>query len=179
MILRDDYLTPGSFGPARTAMNIDFRQCVLARECVLVLFQGCTFENTGMMIRSRRRVRMAKQEWAVRVVWFLGVPPRTDTPGARTAEARQMAKFDMLGSLLEQLRRMGHARQLAHLDAGQPTERLVFEFYCPKGLDSKVWAEGNSERMKTFGYNAVAAPVWGQRLDLPEGAREQGLEVKT
>lgn len=36
----------------------------------------------------------------------------------------------------------------------------VFDILCPRGLDSKTWAERNAARMQSFGYNAVVAPRW-------------------
>lgn len=38
----------------------------------------------------------------------------------------------------------------------------ILELRCPdpRGLDSKVWAEMNAERMRSFGINAAAAPKW-------------------
>lgn len=44
-----------------------------------------------------------------------------------------------------------------HRDNG---EGQVFDINCPHQGDSKVWAEANAERMRTFGFNAVCAPAW-------------------
>lgn len=38
----------------------------------------------------------------------------------------------------------------------------IFDVLPPgKVHDTKQWADQNAERMSSFGYNAVAAPYWG------------------
>lgn len=40
-------------------------------------------------------------------------------------------------------------------------ERVVFDIPAPAGIsDTKLWADMNSERMQSFGFNAAAAPQW-------------------
>ena len=53
------------------------------------------------------------------------------------------------GLLIEQLRYMGFVK--VHSDTS-------IDFHCPHGLDSEIWARQNSERMRSFGFNAVKAP---------------------
>lgn len=81
-----------------------------------------------------------KQEWTIRVVnWETG------------------NGLELGGLWTEQLRYMGHAKELAHFD--EPA-RDVIEFYAPKGSDSKIWSEQNAARMRGFGIDAAAAPKW-------------------
>lgn len=83
-----------------------------------------------------------KQEWTVRVVvWETG------------------NSLDLPGIWVEQLRYLGYARELASFD--EPA-RTVVEFYCPnqRGMDTKVWADQNAARMRSFGIDAAAAPKW-------------------
>lgn len=37
-------------------------------------------------------------------------------------------------------------------------EGMCFDIHCPHGLMDRPWAEMNAERMRSFTYNAVAAP---------------------
>lgn len=84
-----------------------------------------------------------KQEWTVRVVQL------------NVGSIEQMNHLP--GVWVEQLRYMGHARELAQLDN---PDRVVIEFYAPRGTDSRIWAGQNAERMRSFGINAAAAPKW-------------------
>ena len=89
-----------------------------------------------------------KQEWTVRVVnWH-----------DKIANGRRVLGTNELPGLwVEQLRYMGHAKELASYD-----DRTVVEFYCPNPtkLDSRIWADQNAARMRSFGIDAAAAPIW-------------------
>jgi hypothetical protein len=76
--------------------------------------------------------------------------------------------YTMLGVLMEQLRSMGFARQLASFDEASDRERVVLEFGPPKerGIDTQIWAEQQAKRMRSFGFNAVAAPQWTGSTEL-------------
>lgn len=83
-----------------------------------------------------------KQEWTVRIVNHLPSRPLENT--------------NLLpGIWVEQLRYMGFAKELADFE-----NRTVIEFYAPRGADSKVWADQNAARMRSFGIDAAAAPAW-------------------
>ncbi len=56
---------------------------------------------------------------------------------------------------LEQLRHAGLA--YVHEDTD---ERQVFDLLQPQGVDNAAWARHTSERMASFGFNAVQAPAW-------------------
>jgi hypothetical protein len=92
---------------------------------------------------------MPKTTWTVRIVMF--------------------AKTDKLNPpipnvWIEQLRHMGVLRVLKVLDDDTPNERTVLEFQYPgnpRGINTQIWAEQESARMKSFGIEAAAAPVWG------------------
>lgn len=87
-----------------------------------------------------------KVEWTVRVVNHGGDGPREDPDPNR-----------LRGLWVEQLRYMGYAKELASFE---DPRRQVLEFYAPKGLDSKAWAEQNAARMRSFGIDAAATPKW-------------------
>lgn len=96
---------------------------------------------------------MAKQEWTVRVVQLVN--------------PNHLVTSDLLlsGVWVEQLRYMGLAREIyasRQMGDDKGPERTVIEFYCrnPREYDSKVWADQNAERMRSFGINAAAAPKW-------------------
>lgn len=78
-----------------------------------------------------------KQKQVVRVV----LP---DGMNQLTSEVRQ---------LVECLRYAGIATVHRDNDDG-----LCFDLHCPSGLMDKPWAEMNAKRMRSFTYNAVAAP---------------------
>lgn len=61
------------------------------------------------------------------------------------------------GLWIEQLRYMGHIRELAMHD-----DREVLEFCSPAGQDNTVWCEQNAARMRSFGIDAVVAPKWDE-----------------
>lgn len=90
-----------------------------------------------------------KIEWTVRVINY--------------APTKPLVLGNHLRDLwVEQFRYLGYARELASFES--PT-RNVIEFYCPQGfavgkLDTKVWAEQNAQRMRSFGIDAAAAPKW-------------------
>jgi hypothetical protein len=92
-----------------------------------------------------------KPEYTVRVVQFID-----QNIGSALVEN------DNIPSVwVEALRYMGHAKELAHItEPSEGPERVVIEFYAPRGLDTQVWANHNAERMRTFGINAAAAPKW-------------------
>lgn len=93
-----------------------------------------------------------KQEWTVRVInWGNDGSHEEDSPNR------------LRGLWVEQLRYMGHAFELASYD-----DRQVLEFYAPKGVDSKIWAEQNAARMQSFGLDAVAAPKWNNYTPVEE-----------
>lgn len=76
----------------------------------------------------------------------------------------------MHGAWVESLRRMGYLRVVRPYDGRNPYE--VFEISAPRGVDSKIWADGNAERMKTFGIDAAAAPEWRNGDPQPEVRKE-------
>jgi len=91
-----------------------------------------------------------KQRWTVRVVMFHDDRLNPQIPGV----------------WVEQLRHLGCLRILKEAD-----DRTVLEFDYPgdpRGVDTKVWAEQEAERMASFELNAVAAPQWSSVL--PTGA---------
>ena len=79
----------------------------------------------------------AKKRTVVRVVLF---------ERQRSSELMQM---------LECLRYAGHVA--VHKDDGKI---CVLDIYPPHGIVNSVWADHNSARMQSFGYNAHAAPEW-------------------
>jgi len=108
-----------------------------------------------------------KQIWTVRVVNW-----REDDRPPRTGSNY------LPGVWVEQLRYMGHAREVADYD-----DSNVLEFYCPnpKECDTWKWADQNAARMRSFGIDAAAAPQWddesttGEAYRItatPEGRRE-------
>lgn len=93
---------------------------------------------------------MRKQEWTVRIVIH-----HDDRHERHTIEAERDAWW-----LGEALRYAGLSRKLAEFTAGGPRE--VFELQCrlPASYNTRVWAEQNAARLRSFGLNAVAAPMW-------------------
>lgn len=77
----------------------------------------------------------AKQKWVVRIV---------------LTEAQESA----LGGFVECLRYAGHASEFHYSNDGG-----WFDIPCPAGLDDKRWSSMNADRMKTFGFRAVATPT--------------------
>ena len=101
-----------------------------------------------------------KQVWTVRVINY---------------EDREGRPANELAPVwIECLRYMGHARELASLEN---PNRSVLEFYCPEPTkhDTRIWAQQNAERMRSFGIDAAAAPKW-TGFDLPI-EKEQLTEV--
>lgn len=92
-----------------------------------------------------------KIEWTVRVINY------GDDPCESSARVTGTRNCHLRGLWVEQLRYMGMAGELATFEDPQ---RTIIEFYAPKGLDSKVWAEQNAARMRSFGIDAAAAPKW-------------------
>lgn len=94
---------------------------------------------------------MAKQkEYVVRVVQMM------DDNGNEICELGK-GKVGLVDfAFLESLRYAG----LIHINKVPENSLTVncFDLRCPHGLVSKVWAEQNAERMRSFGFNAVAAP---------------------
>lgn len=92
-----------------------------------------------------------KIEWTVRVINYGSDFPPVD--GMADVNNR------LPGVWIEQLRYLGFCRELATFEN---PEREVLEFYCQaRGIDTKVWAEQNAARMRSFGIDAAAAPKWG------------------
>lgn len=88
-----------------------------------------------------------KSIWTVRLVMFNSSTMNPPIPGV----------------WIKQFRHMGLLRVLEVLEEGTLSERTVLEFEYPgsaRGIDTKIWAEQESERMKSFGINAAAAPKW-------------------
>lgn len=103
-----------------------------------------------------------KQVWTVRVVNF------EDSPGSLRNHLRSL--------WVEQLRYMGHAKELASFE---DPPRTVIEFYCPHGLDSRIWAQQNAERMRSFGIDAAAAPKWDDdRYDRPRNPSDEPAHME-
>jgi len=99
-----------------------------------------------------------KKIWTVRVVMFEGDsmnPP-------------------IVGVWLEQMRHLGYLNILKQYD-----NRTVVEFMCPhRGLDTMLWAQQESERMKSFGINAAPAPMWTGFGTLTEPVLDPNVEEK-
>lgn len=92
---------------------------------------------------------MAKKiEWTVRVVNFEDQP-----------DTARMLRNHLPGVWAEQLRYMGHVKEITSLEK---PDRTVLEFYCPEPgkHDTHVWAEQNASRMRSFGIDAAPAPKW-------------------
>ena len=89
-----------------------------------------------------------KIEWVVRVV----------NPIPNHDPKRKMFGPAVPGAWVEALRYMGYLRRVKEYDGKDPYE--VFEIRAPRGMDSKVWANHNADRMKTMGIDAAAAPEW-------------------
>ena len=66
---------------------------------------------------------------------------------------------DSSGLLIEQLRYAGLLSVIADMDT-----HYVLQAYCPTGLLSDVWAQQNSERMRSFGINAVDVNAEGRSV---------------
>lgn len=99
---------------------------------------------------------MAKRQvWTVRVVNYNTVP------------IQDYSKWGnhLPGVWVEQLRYMGHAKELASYG-----DRNVIELYCPEPTkhDTKIWAEQNAGRMRSFGIDAAAAPQWADDRNSPD-----------
>lgn len=63
-----------------------------------------------------------------------------------------------VGELLQVL---DHAGALySHKPDGEKQEKHIFDIFPPAGVDEKRWAKMESERLQSFGYNAVPAPEW-------------------
>lgn len=92
-----------------------------------------------------------KIEWTIRVINY------GDDPAESAQRVIGSRNCHLRGLWVEQLRYMGYVAELDKLE--NPT-RNVLEFYAPKGLDSKVWADQNAARMRSFGIDAAAAPKW-------------------
>jgi len=81
-----------------------------------------------------------KIKWVVRVVLFRGI----DSDEA------------FIDHFMESFRYAGFLR--LHRD---DVSGVCFDLIPPVGVDQKVWASQNAERMQTFDINAVLAPaVW-------------------
>jgi len=104
-------------------------------------------------------------EWVIRVVQF-------NRDGLRS-DLRQH-----INSLwLEQMRYMNlihwHVRDEQMADptrSGEYVYKQVFDLYAPKHVAktaSQAWARKNAERMRSFGINAVAAPIWAPGQTTP------------
>ena len=86
-----------------------------------------------------------KRRWAIRVVHS------SDKDRAFGPEPHPSSE------LIESLRYMGIIT-VYELDPAGPAY-LCYDIECPSEIkDSKIWAEENAKRMKTFGFNAEAAP---------------------
>lgn len=92
-----------------------------------------------------------KKEWTVRVINYIG-------------EEKRVPNNTLPGVWVEQLRYMSLVSVLAKNElvgsSSQYDDYEVLEFYAPPKVDTKIWAEQNADRMKSFGINAVAAPKW-------------------
>ena len=97
---------------------------------------------------------MKKQQQVVRVVLPDGI--NDATPATRL--------------LIESLRYAG----LVEVHRAD-NDGVCFDLICPHGLDDKVWAKANAERMQSFGYNAVVAPGTHHLLEFQ--AQYSGLGV--
>lgn len=84
---------------------------------------------------------MAKKNWVVRII------------------ADEKDRFGLVpsqvGMFIECLRYAGVVK-ICKNDGN----RIVFDLFPPKGVDSKAWASMNAARMKSFGINAADAPEW-------------------
>jgi len=92
---------------------------------------------------------MKRQKWVVRVV--------NSDPEKFGLERELGWPAQVPGDFLDCLRAAG----LITVHEASP-ERQVFDIHCPAGphqVDTQLWAEMNADRMKSFGYNAVAAPA--------------------
>lgn len=89
----------------------------------------------------------AKTTWVVRVVTH---PTEMDTES--TAEH---APNHTLGEFMECLR-YAHLIRIHHQDS----TGLCFDLLPPQGVDSMTWADLNTKRMQSFGYNACRAPAY-------------------
>lgn len=69
-----------------------------------------------------------------------------------------------LNALIECLRYAGLVCTVGH----SPSGALAFDLVPPKGVDTKTWAHMNAERIRTFGFNAVAAPETAPYPSTPE-----------
>lgn len=81
---------------------------------------------------------MKKKEWCIRICFPFENDLLDNNPD--------------IGTFLECLRYAGVGT------IHETDTTLVFDIHCPKGLESKPWAEINAKRMKTFGFLTAAAP---------------------
>lgn len=72
----------------------------------------------------------------------------------------RFADVEHAGPLLECLRYAGiiHFLTSAGADAARRGDRVSFDLYAPRNVDTETWATANASRCRSFGYNAVAAP---------------------
>jgi hypothetical protein len=60
---------------------------------------------------------------------------------------------DSAGLLIEQLRYAGIVKIVTESEIDSGTSYML-EINCPHGLNDRVWAKQNADRMKSFGINA-------------------------
>jgi hypothetical protein len=65
-----------------------------------------------------------------------------------------------VGELLQCLEHATGGAIKLHSPNGDRVEKYVVDIYPPKGVNESAWAEMESERLQSFGYNAVPAPEW-------------------
>lgn len=90
-----------------------------------------------------------KAKWVVRII-IPKDPDKADVIGCDYPR-------NNFGEFLECLRYAGIAQ--VHADQGGPKQYL-FDLRAPAGVDTHTWAHQNAERMRSFGFNAAAAPEW-------------------
>lgn len=83
---------------------------------------------------------MKKPGWVVRITYDSIVPEGSFSEG--------------------RFRRFIESLRYAQLAEVHEESNKVFDLIAPRGLDSKIWATQNAERMESQGLNAVAAPAW-------------------
>lgn len=109
---------------------------------------------------------MAKQVWTVRIII------------RQTGLDRQHAGRDgwWLGEALR------YAGISSHLATFEDPHREVYELRCPdpRGIDTKIWADQNAARLRSFGMDAAAAPRWSSEgLAYQQHYREQMRAERT